>query len=261
MSPASPLVATLETLLERQSWTDKLFSFKTTRPAGFSFKPGQFARLGIEVGRQTIWRAYSIVSATGAPHLEFYSVLIPDGEFSQALNQLQVGDPLRIEPASFGFMTVDRIPAGSNIWLFAPGTGLAPYISMLRDLEIWRKFKDIILVHGARYPGELSYARELEEFHQIGQSSPDHAAFHLLQTVTRSLPADAPTLLHGRITDLFANGTLEQAAGILIDPDVSRMMLCGNPDMIQEMRALLRQRGLRPCRVAEPGHFLTENYW
>jgi ferredoxin/flavodoxin---NADP+ reductase len=261
-APASDR-ATQETVLELKRWTDVLMSFRTTRPQEFSFTAGQYARLGLAVDGQLLWRAYSLTSAPDDAHLEYYGVLVPGGLFTSKLAQLAPGDPIWTEKQPYGFMTADRFTNGSDLWMLATGTGIGPYISMLRDGEIWRRFDRLVLVHGVRHAGELSYVEELRAM----QNHPPRnatASLHLVHCVTRDdapTPVSGATLLRGRITALLQDGTLEQAANILLSVEKSRLMLCGNPAMIEETRAILHARGMRPVRRALPGQFLTENYW
>ncbi|MGB6056119.1 MAG: ferredoxin--NADP reductase [Burkholderiaceae bacterium] len=251
--------ASVETVTAVRRWTDALFSFRTTRAAGFAFTPGQFARLGLQIGDEVLWRAYSIVSAPDAPELEYYAVLVPDGAFSPHLHRLQPGDSILTERMNHGFMTVDRFGAPArDLWMLATGTGIGPFLSMLQDPQIWRDYRNLILVHGVRRAEELAY-RDL--LRQLQQSPPlaDAAQLRLLHSTTRE-PA-SPGGLYGRITTLLQDGRLEQAAGLAIDSAQSHVLICGNPEMITETRQLLHARGLRPCRRANPGHYLSENYW
>jgi ferredoxin--NADP+ reductase len=246
--------STLETVREVRWWTDNLFTFTTTRPPGYEFSAGQYARLGLPDEHGAIWRAYSMTSSPAEPTLEFYSIVVPGGLFTTKLKQIQPGAPILIEKQSFGFMTVDRFEGGEDFWMLSTGTGIGPFISILRDPLVWQKFHKLILVHCVRHAQEFAYTEELE---RMRQAAPERLI--ILRTVTRE-PA-APGGLQGRITTLLENGGLEKAAGLNLSEEQSRIMLCGNPEMIEETRKLLHQRGLRPCRRAQPGQFVTENYW
>lgn len=258
--------ATLETVIEVQRLTDTLLIFKTTRPQGYAFTPGQYARLGLEANGNMVWRAYSHTAAPADDFLEFYSVLVPDGLFTTVLKDIRPGDKIWVERALYGFMTISRFEDGEDLWMLSTGTGLGPFVSMLRDPAVWQKFRRLIVVHGVRHADEFSYQ---EEMLALGRNPPGHptapAQLQLIQSVTRDPSAAAGgsevTRLQGRITTLLENGTLEQAAGLRITPEASRIMLCGNPQMIEDMRKLLHARGLRPCRRVLPGQFVTENYW
>ncbi|MES2535162.1 MAG: ferredoxin--NADP reductase [Pseudomonadota bacterium] len=255
--------ATLETVTSVQRWTDALFSFKTTRPNDFRFTPGQYARLGLPESNSDTWRAYSITSAPDDDFLEYYGVLVPGGRFTTMLNDLQPGARIWTEKAVYGFMTADRFNDGDDLWMLATGTGIGPFISILRDPAVWSRFRRLVLVHGVRKAEELSYRDELRA---LQETPPQHngeagtAQLHIIATSTRET-ADQPGLLQGRITTLLENGLLENAAGVPITVDASRIMLCGNPSMIEDTRRLLHQRGMRPVRRTLPGQFVTENYW
>jgi len=251
--------ASVETVTMVRRWSDALFSFRTTRAPGFEFTPGQFARLGLEIDGELLWRAYSIVSAPAERELEYYAVLVPEGAFSPALHRLRPGDTILTERMSHGFMTLDRFGAPArDLWMLATGTGIGPFLSMLRHPQVWRDYRNLILLHGVRQSAELAY-RDL--LRQVQQAPPlaDAAQLRLLHATTRE-PA-SPGALQGRITTLLQNGELERAAGLAIDSTRSHVLICGNPDMITETRQLLQARGLRPCRRANPGHYLSENYW
>ncbi|MGH8355587.1 MAG: ferredoxin--NADP reductase, partial [Pseudomonas sp.] len=152
---------TRQTLLDVQTLTPSLFTLRTTRDAQLRFRAGQFARLGVaKADGSTVWRAYSMVSAPHDEHLEFFSILVPGGEFTSELSRLKVGDQLLVGRQPFGFLTLDRFVDGRDLWLLATGTGLAPFLSILQDFEVWRRFERIILVYSVRYAADLAY-REL----------------------------------------------------------------------------------------------------
>ena len=155
--------ATVEKVLGLQWWTDKLLTFTTTRPPGYSFAAGQYARLGLRDANGLVWRAYSMVSSPGQEFLEFYGVLVPGGLFTSQLKALKEGDGILVEKQCFGFMTPDRFTDGEDLWMIATGTGVGPFISMLRDPYVWGRFRNLILVHGVRNADELSYRDELPE--------------------------------------------------------------------------------------------------
>ncbi len=269
---------TQQTVLAKTSWlTDKLFSVTFTRDPDFSFLPGQFARLGLCVGDAEVlhadtapvpneWRAYSMVSRPDAEVLEFYSVIVPDGKFSPALARLQIGDPLWIDKTVFGFLTLERFVDGEDLWLVATGTGLSAYLSMLRDPATWTRFKRIILLHGVRNATELAYRDELIA---LTQRSNDQGAQFIYLPVTsqESLTCDlSPSVASqwlgaARLTTLLINGELEQRVGVELAPARSRIMLCGNPAMVTEMRGLLSARGFAPGRRGVAGNLAVENYW
>lgn len=251
--------ATTETITQLNWRNDKLLTFTTTRPAGYSFAAGQYARLGLKDESGPIWRAYSMVSAPDQDFLEFYGVIVPGGLFTTRLKGLKDGDAILVEKQIYGFMTPDRFEDGTDLWMFSTGTGIGPFISMLRDGYVWHKFRSLILVHCVRRADEFAYHEELT---RLSQNPPTAARLLVVRSITREqMAADDPLLLNGRITTLLDNGELENKVGLPITEASSRIMMCGNPEMIEDMRRILHKRGLRPCRRALPGQFVTENYW
>jgi len=253
---------TQETLISLHRWTDKLLSFRTTRPAGYCFAAGQFARLGLRVNGEMVWRAYSITSAEQEHALEYYAIIVPDGLFTSALDRLQPGDPVWVEKLSYGFMTPDRFVDGEDFWMLATGTGLGPFISILQQPQVWQQFRNLVLVHGVRQSTELTYRDKLIELRDRAAALQLPARLQLFAATTRDLPQEAALgQLHGRITTLLRDGELERQSGLQIDVARSRLMVCGNPEMITEVRDILRGRGLGPCRRNAGGQFITEDYW
>ena len=241
----------------RHDWAPHLFSFRTVRPAGIAFAPGQFVRIGLPgADGAMVWRAYSIVSSPDADHLEFYSIVVPDGPFTQPLARLGVGEPIRIDPTVYGFLRIDRFAEGRDLWLLATGTGIAPFIAMLADPAVWQRFARIVVVHSVRRRDELAYRAELTGWAQRTGA----ARLSYLPTSTAE-PAGNDGVLAGRITHLLEEGRLERAAGLTLSVADSRLMICGNPSMIKDTRALLGARGMTPVRRETPGQFITENFW
>lgn len=254
--------ATTESITRLNWWNDRLLTFTTTRTPGYAFAPGQYARLGLADSNGVIWRAYSMTSAPEQELLEFYGVIVAGGLFTSLLKSLKPGDPIYIEKQSYGFMTPDRFEDGEDLWMFATGTGIGPYVSMLRDAYVWRKFRNLILVHGVRHADEFVYHDRLAAMAHQPPFAQARAHLHLIRATTREQSAaDDPSLLHGRVTTLLENGALEKAAGLPCGVENARVMMCGNPQMIEDMRRILHHRGMRPCRRALPGQFVTENYW
>jgi ferredoxin--NADP+ reductase len=256
--------ASRETITSVLRWTDHLFTFRSTRPEGYRFKPGQYARLGLPHGDGMIWRAYSLTSDPAAQELEYYGILVPGGFFTTKLKDIEAGAPIWIEKQSFGFMTADRFSDGETLWMLSTGTGIGPYLSILRDAAVWDQFRNLVLVHGVRHARELTYEDEIRTL----QAAPPTGArqpgrLQLIQCTTREIGDEvtAGGRLQGRITALIESGKLERKAGLPLAPETARVMLCGNPAMIEETRRILHERGMKPCRRATPGQFLTENYW
>jgi ferredoxin--NADP+ reductase len=253
-----------ETVTTVRRWTDKLFTFRSTRPRDFRFAPGQYARLGLPDGDGMIWRAYSLTSDPAQEELEYYGILVPGGAFTTRLKDIEPGAPIWIEKQSFGFMTADRFSDGETLWMLSTGTGIGPYLSILRDPAAWDRFRELVLVHCVRHANELTY---MEEILQL-QATPPAATknpgrLQLIQCTTRENDeaASGGGRLHGRITTLIENGELERKAGLPLNPETARVMLCGNPEMIEQTRGILHRRGMLPCRRTTPGQFVTENYW
>lgn len=216
------------------------------------------------------WRAYSMVSKPDANELEFFSVVVPEGRFSPALASLSVGDPIWIDKTVFGFLTLERFVEGEDLWLIATGTGLSAYLSMLRDPATWTRFKRIILLHGVRRANELAYREEMLELAKQAdhQRAPNRAQFIYLPITSQEplapelSPNIAPNrLLPARLTTLLGSGELEHRVGTPLDTVRSRVMLCGNPAMVTDMRALLSERGFVPGRRGVAGNLAVENYW
>ncbi len=260
----------VQQIVELKNWTPSLLSFRCTRAPEFRFSAGQYARIGLPAETGMVWRAYSMVSAPLEDDLEFFGVLIPGGYFSGKLKELRVGDLIWMERENYGFMTPDRFINGEDLWMLATGTGLGPFISILRDDAVWQQFKRLILVHGVRHEEELAYQSELIGMQAAVLTNSTLARLHLVQCVTRGAQAPedatvtrlrlAPRLIK-RITAAIESGELEQAAQTALDIKTSRVMMCGNPQMIEDTRKLLHQRGMKPCRRLYAGQFLTENYW
>jgi ferredoxin--NADP+ reductase len=250
---------TRERLLEVRPWSATLFSLRCTRSPGFRFVAGQFARLGVrKPSGSIVWRAYSMVSAPHDDELEFFSIVVPDGEFTSELSRLKVGDELLVDRTAFGYLTLDRFPDGRDLWLLGTGTGLAPFLSILQGLEVWQRFERIVLVYSARSRAELAYQELIAELPQRDYLEGLGSKLTYLPLVTRE---QVPGTLHGRVTTLIQNGELERAAGLQLDPQHSRVMLCGNPQMIEDTLEVLKGRGMQLALTRRPGQLAVENYW
>lgn len=245
-----------ETVLSVKRWSDSLFSFTLTRPAHFKFSAGQFARIGIEVGDEQVFRAYSVVSSPFAEELEFFSIVVPDGAFTSRLQYLKPGDHLLLEKIPYGFLTLARYqqPLPKDLWLLATGTGLAPFLSMLQDFEPWQNYQHIILAYSVRHRDELAYEAEIKQIAaSFGEGG---ASFKFLPIITRG----EQTGLNKRLPVLIDSGELELHAQLTFNPDTSHVMLCGNPQMVDDTRNALKAIGLTMNRRGE-GNIAVENYW
>mgnify|MGYP003587574360 CR=1 FL=1 len=245
-----------EKVLSVHRWTDTLFSFTMTRPAHFKFTAGQFARIGLKVADELVVRAYSVVSSPFDETLEFFSIVVPDGAFTSNLQHLQVGDELYLDKDPYGFLTLARyqLPLPKDLWLLATGTGLAPFISMLQDFETWSKYQQINLVYSVRTASELAYAERIEEI--VANFGEGHEGFKFIPIITR----DPQAALHERLPVLIQNGALAKAAGMDFNPATTHVMLCGNPQMVDDTKAMLKSIGLTMNRRGE-GNIAVENYW
>jgi len=250
---------TAETITSIQPWTPKLFSVRTTRSAGFRFVAGQFARLGVQKSDKIVWRAYSMASSSLDEYLEFFSIVVPDGEFTSELSSLRLGDQILLDKTAYGYLTLDRFQSGKDLWLLATGTGLAPFLSMLHTFDIWQQFENIVLVYSVREAAELAYQDQilgLKQHLHFGEFAQRQLRY--IPVVTREA---VPGALTQRVTDLLLDGQLEAAAGLAIDCERSRLMICGNPQMVSDTRQLLQARGLSLARLSAPGQIAVEQFW
>lgn len=250
---------TEEKITEIRAWTPHLFSFKLTRFSGYRFVPGQFARLGLRKEDGTvIWRAYSIVSASYDEHLEFFSIVVPGGEFTSRLSKLRVCDEVLVEKMNYGFLTTARFEQGRDLWMLATGTGVAPFISILHELDTWELYDRIVLVYSVRYLSELAYEDTVAAFaaHEYFGAFADKLTF--VPVVTRE---KASGVLNERIPVLLQTGELERHVGLRLDHERSRIMICGNPDMVEDTRKWFVDNAYTVSRRAKPGHLALENLW
>ena len=250
---------TQQTVIGVRAWqTPALVSVQVTRPSAFDYLPGQFARIGlpeaVDQKEPTLWRAYSMVSHPSENILEFLSVTVNDGLFSPRLASLKPGDALWIEKAPFGFLTLARFSPAKTLWLVATGTGLSAYLPMLKDPKIWQQFEKVVLVHGVRQSQELTYEAEIEAIACANQGLIYLPIFSQARWSDDHYPAS-------RITTAYENGQLELAAGQALNPEDSRIMLCGNPAMVSAMRAMLQEKGFAAGRRGNLGTLAVENYW
>jgi ferredoxin/flavodoxin---NADP+ reductase len=251
---------TAQHVISWHEWAPTLFSFRVSRDPAYHFVPGQFARMGQRKDDgSTVWRAFSVCSPPSADFLEFFAVVVPHGEFTSLLYARRVGAEILLERPAQGFLTADRLWRGDDpkdLWMLATGTGLGPYVSMLSDAEVWKHFERLVVVHSVRHEAELGYAAELKAW---SEKPPfEGARLSYVPTVTREPETQ---LLKGRIPALIESGDLEKAAGVSFDSVRSRFMLCGNPEMVEQTRALLKSKGFTNDRRLVPGHIAVENYW
>ncbi|MCE2793327.1 MAG: ferredoxin--NADP reductase [Planctomycetota bacterium] len=240
------------TVVEKKVWTDGLFTLKVKSSEVLPFEPGQFLHLAVEEDEKIINRPYSVASPHGET-LEFFIVVVPEGELTPRLWRLEQGDEVKVSQKGAGGFTLAKTPDAEILWLMSTGTGLAPYIAMLKTQAPWERYKKIIVVHGVRQVRDFGYAHELRA---LEQQQPGR--FVYVQAATRE---SQPGVLSGRLNQCLADGSLERAAGSELRPENSAVMLCGNPDMLNSMEELLGERGLKQHRSKTPGQIVTERYW
>ncbi|RMF17963.1 MAG: ferredoxin--NADP reductase [Gammaproteobacteria bacterium] len=245
-----------ETVTHVHHWNDTLFSFRTTRAQGLRFRNGQFVMIGLETESRPIMRAYSIASANYEEEMEFFSIKVPDGALTSRLQKIQPGDQIKVSKKPTGTLLVDDLLPGRNLYLLSTGTGLAPFMSIIKDPETYERFDKVILTHGVRYVSELAYRdlilNELPNNAYFGEQVRDQLVYY--PTVTRE--AFERT---GRLTDLFTTGQLFSEVG-LPEPnhEDDRFMICGSPSMLQDFVSILDARDFRMTQQGELGHYVIE---
>ncbi|GAB5413148.1 MAG: ferredoxin--NADP reductase [Congregibacter sp.] len=226
---------------EVKHWNDRLFSFKTERAPEFRFENGHFTMVGLEVDGKPALRAYSIASANYEEELEFLSIKVQDGQLTSRLQHIEVGDEVLLGKKPVGSLVLTDLRPGRNLYLFATGTGLAPFMSIIRDPDAYAKFEKVVLVHGVRQISDLAYQdyleKELPQHEYLGEEIREKLLYY--PTVTRE-----PFRNNGRITELLEQGKLESDLGLpIIDPSRDRAMICGSIAMLEDISALLDKRG------------------
>lgn len=247
-----------ETVLSVRTWTPALISLRTSRYRGFRFTPGQFARIGIPGADGAIaWRPYSIASVARDEHLEFFFATLPGSAFTSRLARLRPGDRILVEMLSYGDLTTDSFVGGKDLWMLSSGTGLAPFLSILRDPTVWKQYDHLIVAHSVRQANELAYGDEITALARNETPSGGRAQLHYIPIVTREC---CPGALCARITQLIEDGRLEARAGVPFDLEKSRIMVCGNLEMTRNLRQLLVGRGFRVSHRGELGNLALESY-
>jgi ferredoxin--NADP+ reductase len=239
-------------IIENRVWTDTLFSLRVEAPK-LAFQAGQFVRIALDVEGQQVARAFSFVNPPEDPLLEFYGVIVPEGPLSPRLARLRAGDVLQVASNPAGFLVLREVPDARSLWLLSTGTGIAPFLSMLRTETPWQRFREVVLVHAARHARELTY-RDMISALQRERG----AALRYVTFVSREAAAGS---LAGRIPAAIGDGRLEAAAGARLSAETSQVLLCGNPDMLKDVTAALIARGLRKHRRRAPGHISVESFW
>ncbi len=245
-----------ETVTHVTHWTDTLFSFRTTRNPGFRFKNGHFVMIGLDVDGKPLMRAYSVASANYEEELEFFSIKVPDGPLTSRLQHIQVNDDILMSAKSTGTLVTDNLLPGKNLYMISTGTGLAPFLSIIKDPDVYDQYDKIILTHGCRFVSELAYQQTIKEHLPNNEYFGDLVREKLIYypTVTRE-----EYFNQGRITDALDSGILIDSLGLHpINPEADRFMICGSPAMLKDCCALLRNKGFTESRNGTVGHFVIE---
>jgi ferredoxin/flavodoxin---NADP+ reductase len=247
---------TSEVVLSVRHWTEQLFSFTSTRSPSLRFNSGEFVMLGLETTGRPLVRAYSLASPNYEDELEFFSIKVPDGPLTSRLQHLKEGDRILVGRKPTGTLVIDNLRPGRTLYLLSTGTGLAPFMSIVRDPATYERFAKIVLVHGCRQVAELAYgeriAEELPRHELVGDMVREQLIYY--PTVTRE-----PFRNRGRITDLISSGQLFRDVGLgSIDAAHDRVMMCGSPQMLQEMREVLEPLGFEEGSSSAPGTLVVE---
>jgi ferredoxin--NADP+ reductase len=245
-----------ETVTEVHHWTDRLFSFKTTRDQALRFSNGHFTMIGLRVDGKPLLRAYSIVSANYEDHLEFLSIKVQDGPLTSRLQHIKVGDKIIVGKKPTGTLLIDYLLPAKNLYLIGTGTGLAPFMCLIRDPATYEKFEKVILVHGVREVKELAYTdyiqHELPDHEFLGEMVSKQLLYY--PTVTRE-----PFRNQGRVTTLLETNKIAADLGLPnLDPANDRIMICGSPALNKDMRELLDARGFVEGSTTTPGDYVVE---
>ena len=246
----------VETVQSVHHWNDTLFSFKTSRSDSLRFKSGQFVMIGLEIEGKPLMRAYSVVSANYEDHLEFYSIKVPDGPLTSHLQHLKIGDQLLVSKKPTGSLILDHLKPGKNLYLLSTGTGLAPFMSVIRDPEFYDHFEKIILTHGVRWVSELGYKD------YIDQGLPSHEYLgEMVQNQLIYYPTVTREEFHqmGRLTDLIRSQKMFRDIDLQeLNPETDRVMICGSPSMLKDLVEILKEKGFVEGTSHAPGDYVIE---
>lgn len=233
-------------IVENRQWTESLFSLRAEGPR-LAFEAGQFVRIALDIDGERVARPFSFVNAPADPTLEFYGIVVPEGPLSPRLARLGAGDSLFVAPNPAGFLVLSELPDAESLWLISTGTGIAPFLSILRTEAPWQRYRNVVLVHAVRHARELVYQEDIRRMKN-------------LKYITFVSREAAEGSLAGRIPAALADGRLEAAAGLPLGQG-SQVMLCGNPQMLKDASAALLARGLRKHRRRSPGQISVESFW
>ncbi len=254
---AAPVLPDAQIVTEVTNWTDRLFSFRLTRPASLRFRSGEFVMIGLmgENGKPLL-RAYSIASPSWDETLEFYSIKVPDGPLTSKLQKIEVGDLVILRPKPVGTLVLDALLPGKRLYLMATGTGVAPFASLLRDPDIYAHYDEVILTHTCRELKDLDYGRNLIEqlpFDPlVGEDAAEKVRYFPTTTQEKS-----PSM--GRITEWMSSGKLYRALGVpSLDAATDRVMICGSMGLNTDVKAICEAAGMSEGSNSQPGEFVLE---
>ena len=230
-------------------WNEYLYSLQVDAAVA-PFEAGQFTKLALDVGGESVERAYSIASAPAERPLEFYFIVVPDGLLTQRLAALQPGDAIRVMVRAAGFLTLSEVPGADNLWMLSTGTGISPFLSILKTEIPWCRFRQVVLVHAVRTASELSYG---DTIRRIAQDHPEQ--FRFVPFASRE---DTSYALRARIPEAIADGRLQARAGIVLSAEKSQVMVCGNPGMVRDTTKILLALGMKKNRRRDPGQITAE---
>jgi ferredoxin--NADP+ reductase len=250
-----PSSACAETVTEVRHYTDRLFMFRTTRPASFRFRSGEFVMIGLP-GERPVWRAYSIASPSWDEEIEYFSIKVPDGPLTSKLQKIKVGDQIWMKKKPTGTLVLDALLPGKRLYMFSTGTGVAPFASLVRDPESYEKFEKVILTHTCREVAELTYGHETvakaKDDPLVGEEATEKLVH--IDAATRE-----PHKRTQRITTMIENRSLFEELGVPpLDPETDRVMICGSMEMLNDLKALCEKAGLEEGSNSRPGHYVIE---
>ena len=240
------------TVVNQKRWTETLFTLCVDAEVT-AFEAGQFAKLALAVGSEMLARPYSFVNAPKERPHEFYYVTLPEGPLTQRLCKLESGDTVYLAPRPSGFLVLSEVPDGTNLWLISTGTGVGPFLSILKTDVPWQRFQQVVLVHAVRQADELTYRDSIERL--LDERGERMRVVSFLSREERS------GTLHGRIPAAIEDGRLEATVGVALSVKTSQVMICGNPEMVTDTTEALKRRGMKKHRRRDPGHITVENYW
>lgn len=239
-------------VVAQRSWSKGLLTLQV-EAGPIVFEPGQFTKLALPVEGKMLARAYSFVNAPRERPYEFYYNIVPDGPLTGRLARLEAGDAIWLGPHAAGFLVLSEVPDSQALWLLATGTGIAPFLSILKSDTAWRRFRRVVLAEAVRHASELAYREQIERLKREHEGRFDAVTFVSREQATGALA--------GRIPQAILDGRLEAAAGVALSAAGSQVMICGNPAMVTDSVAALAQRGMKKHRRRSPGHITVENYW